>query len=168
MRNKARLVCKGYAQVEGHDFDENFAPVAILEAIRMFLSYDSHNNFKVYQIDVKSNFVNGDLEEEFYIDKPEGFQLTDNLDNVCKLKKSLYGLKQAPRAWLYYRLDKCLQDKGFKKGIVDGNLYIKSEGDNLLVVLVYVDDIIFGCINESYVQWFVNVMQSKFEMSMIR
>jgi hypothetical protein len=82
------------------------------------------------------------------------------------LKKALYGLKQAPRAW-YYRLDKFLQDKGFKKGIVDSNLYIKSEGDDLLVVLVYVDDIIFGCTNDPSVQWFSNSMQTEFEMSMI-
>jgi len=76
--------------------------------------------------------------------------LKDNPNYVCKLKKALYGLKQAPRSW-YYRLDKFLQDKGFKKGIADNNLYIKSEGDNLLVVLVHVDDIIFGCTNESFV-----------------
>ena len=75
-------------------------------------------------------------------------------------------MKQAPRAW-YSRLDKFLQDKGFKKGIVDSNLYIKSEGDDLLVVLVYVDDIIFGCTNDPSIQWFVNSMQTKFEMSMI-
>jgi hypothetical protein len=163
---KPRLVCKGYAQVEGQDFDETFAPVARLEAIRMFLAYACHKNFKVYQMDVKSTFLNGDLEEEVYMEQPEGFSLTDNPDYVCKLKKALYGLKQAPRAW-YYRLDKYLQDKGFKKGIVDSNLYIKSEGDDLLVVLVYVDDIIFGCTNDPFVQWFANSMQSEFEMSMI-
>ena len=76
VRNKTRLVYKGYAQVEGQDFDENFVPIAILEAIRMFVSYATHNNFKVYQMDVKSTFLNGDLEEEFYIEKPEGFQQT--------------------------------------------------------------------------------------------
>jgi hypothetical protein len=92
--------------------------------------------------------------------------LTDNPNYVCKLKKALYRLKQAPRAW-YYRLDKFLQDKGFKKGNVHNNLYINSEGDNLLVVLVYVDDIILGFTNESFVQWFANSMQTEFEMSMI-
>ena len=132
----------------------------------MFLAYATHKNFKVYQMDVKSAFLNGDLEEEVYIEQPEGFQLTVNPDNVCKLKKALYGLKQAPKAW-HQRLDKYLQDKGFKKGTVDNNLYIKYEGDNLLVVLVYVDDIIFGCTNDSSMQWFANVMQSEFEMSMI-
>ena len=143
VRNKSRLVYKGHAQVEGHNFDETFAPVEILEVIRMFLAYASHKNIKVYQMIFKSSFLNGDLEEEVYFHKHEGFQLMDNPHYVCKLKKELYGLKQAPRAW-YHRLDKYLQDKGFKKGDVDSNLYIKSEGDNLLVVLVYVDDIIFG------------------------
>jgi hypothetical protein len=140
VRNKARLVCKRYAQVEGQDFDETFAPVARLEAIIMFLAYSCHKNFKVYQMDVKSTFLNGDLQEEVYMEQPEGFLLTDNPNYVCKLKKALYGLKQAPRAW-YSRLDKFLQEKGFKKGTVDINLYIKSEGDDLLVVLVYVDDL---------------------------
>ena len=150
VRNKARLVYKGYAQVEGQDFDETFAPVARLESIRMFLAYSCHKNFKVYQMDVKSTFLNGDLEEEVYMEQPEGFSLTDNPNYVCKLKKALYGLKQAPRAW-YYRLDKFLLDKGFKKGIVESNLYIESEGDDLLVFMVYVDDIVFGCTNESSV-----------------
>ena len=114
------------AQVEGQEFDETFAPVARLEALKMFLSYSYHKNFKVYQMDVKSVFLNGDLEEEVYMEQPEGFSLTNNPNYVCKLKKALYGLKQAPRAW-YYRLDKFLQEKGFKKGIVDSNLYIKSK-----------------------------------------
>jgi hypothetical protein len=96
VKNKARLVYKGYAQVEGQYFDENFAPVERLEAIRMFLAYACHKNFKVYQMDVKSDFLNGYLEEEVYMEKHEGFSLTDNPDYVCKLKKALYGLKQAP------------------------------------------------------------------------
>ena len=93
VRNKARLVCKGYAQVEGQDFDETFAPVARMEAIRMFLAYACHKRFKVYQMDVKSAFLNGNLEEEVYMEQPEGFYLTDKPDYVCKLKKALYGLK---------------------------------------------------------------------------
>ena len=100
------------------------------------------------------------------MEQPEGFSLTDKYDYVCKLKNALYGLKQAPRAW-YARLDKYLQDKGFKRGSVDSNLYIKTEGDDLLIVLVYVDDIIFGCTNNLSVQWFANSMKSEFEMSMI-
>jgi hypothetical protein len=98
VRNKARLVCKGYAQIEGLYSDETFVPVARLKAIIMFLAYACHKQFKVYQMDVKSTFLNGDLKEKVYMEQPEGFQLTDNPEFVCKLKKALYGLKQAPRA----------------------------------------------------------------------
>jgi hypothetical protein len=98
------LVCKGYTQIEGLDFDETFVPVARLEAIIILLAYAFHKRFKVYQMDIKSYFLNGDLNEEVYIEQPEGFELSDNLDLVCKLKKDLYGLKQAPRAW-YHSLD---------------------------------------------------------------
>jgi hypothetical protein len=148
VRNKARLVCKGYAQIEGLDFDETFAPITRLEAIRIFLSYAFHKRFKVYQMDVKSAFLNGDLNEEVYMEHLEGFELSDNPDLVCKMKKALYGLKQAPCAW-YHILDTYLKDKGFKRGIVDNNLYIKTKGNDLVILLVYVDDIIFKCNKDS-------------------
>ncbi|KAH9298821.1 hypothetical protein KI387_030503, partial [Taxus chinensis] len=99
-RNKERLVCKGYAQVEGINIEKTFALVARLEAIIMFLAYVSCKNFKVFQMDVISAFLNGKLEEEVYIEQPEGFLLSENKDFVCKLKKAIYGLKQAPRAWV--------------------------------------------------------------------
>jgi hypothetical protein len=166
VRNKARLVYKGYDQIEGLDFDETFAPIARLEAIRIFLAYACHKRFKVYQMDVKSASLNGYLNEEVYMEQPEGFELSNNHDLVCKMKKYLYGLKQAPRAW-YHRLDTYLKDKGFKRGTVDKNLYIKTEDNDLLIVLVYVDDIIFGCNKDSLVQWFSSAMESEFEMSMI-
>jgi hypothetical protein len=110
IKNKQRLVFKGYAQVKGVDYEETFAPVARLEAIRIFLAFSSYKKFKVYQMDVKSTFINGNLEEE-----PYGFQITNKRDYVCKLKKALYGLKQAPRAW-YARLDSYLQKQGLKRG----------------------------------------------------
>ena len=122
-RKKARLVCKGYAQVEGIDFDENFAPIARMEAIRMFLTYACLRKIKFYQMDVKSTFLNGELEEEVYIEQPEVFLLSQKEDYVCRLKKALYGLKQAPRAWYAY-LDGYLCQKGFKKGIFDSNIYV--------------------------------------------
>ena len=112
VRNKARLVFKGYTQQEGIDFEETFAPVARLEAIRMFLAFSSFQQIKVYQMDVKSAFLNGDLEEEVYIEQQEGFILGNDANLVCRLKKALYGLKQATRAW-YYRLDKYLHQQGF-------------------------------------------------------
>jgi hypothetical protein len=96
----------------------------------------------------------------------EGLELSDKLDLVCKMKKDSYGLKQAPRAW-YHRLDTYLKDKGFKRGKIDNNLYIKIEDNDLLIVLVYVDDIICGCNKDSLVQWFSSTMESNFEMSMV-
>jgi hypothetical protein len=136
VRNKARLVYKGYAQIEGLDFDETFAPVARLEAVRIFLAYACRKRFKVYQMDVKSDFLNGYLNEEVYMEQLEGFELSDNPDLVCKLKKYLYGLKQAPHAW-YHKLDTYLKEKGLKRGTIDNNLYIKTEDNDFLIVLFY-------------------------------
>jgi hypothetical protein len=164
-RHKARLVCKGYAQIEGINFEETFSPVARMEAIRLLLAYACSKNVKVYQMDVKSTFLNGELEKEVYIEQPEGFQLSENTDYVCKLK-ALYGLKLAPRAW-YSRLDKYLQQVGFRKGSVDNNLYIKVSQGNLLLIEVYVDDIIFGSDDDRLIQKFAKDMQNEFEMSLL-
>eukprot|EP00253_Pinus_taeda_P031264 PITA_31264 len=109
----------------------------------MFLSYACSRKIKLYQIDVKLTFLNGELEEEVYIEQPEGFLLSEKEDCVCRLKKALYGLKQAPRAW-YARLDGYLHQQGFKKDTADSNLYVQIDKDNLTIVEVYVDDIIFG------------------------
>jgi hypothetical protein len=166
IKNKSRLVCKGYAQVEGIDFEETFSPVERLEAIRMFLAFACFKNFKIYQMDVKSTFLNGTLEEEVYLEQPEGFKLTENQDYVCKLKKALYGLKQAPRAW-FSRLDNYLQQQGYKRGTTDNNLYIKIEEQNMIVVVVYVDDIIFGSNLTILSKRFATEMQKEFEMSML-
>jgi hypothetical protein len=117
-------------------------------------------------MDVKSAFLNGDLEEEVYIEQPEGFILGNDEKLVCRLKKALYGLKQAPRAW-YSRLEKYLRQQGFSKGSADSNLYTKTENDKLLIVVVYVDDIIFGSNEESMSQKFASDMQQEFEMSLL-
>ena len=135
IKNKARLVCKAYSQVESIDFEETFAPVARLEAIRMFLAFACFRNFKIYHMDVKSAFLNGTL-EEVHVEQPEGFMLTENQYYVCKLKKALYGLKQAPRAW-FPRLDQYLQKQGYKRGTTDNNLYIKIEDENMIFMVVY-------------------------------
>eukprot|EP00253_Pinus_taeda_P035533 PITA_35533 len=111
IRNKARLVCKGYDQQECIDFEETFAPITRLEAIRMFLALSSFQKFKVYQMDVKHSFLNGDLEEEVYIEKPDGFILVNDAKLVCRLRKALYGLKEAPMGW-YSNLDKYLHQQG--------------------------------------------------------
>ncbi|GKA87192.1 retrovirus-related pol polyprotein from transposon TNT 1-94 [Tanacetum coccineum] len=115
IRNKARLVAKGYAQEEGIDFEESFAPVARLEAVRIFVAYAAHKSFPIYQMDVKTAFLNGPLKEEVYVAQPDGFVDPDHPDKVYRLRKALYGLKQAPRAW-YDELSKFLISKGFTKG----------------------------------------------------
>ncbi|GJV18994.1 gag-pol polyprotein [Tanacetum coccineum] len=114
IRNKARLVAKGYAQEEGIDFEESFAPVARLEAVRIFVAYAAHKSFPIYQMDVKTAFLNGPLKEEVYVAQPDGFVDPDHPDKVYRLRKALYGLKQAPRAW-YDELSKFLISKGFTK-----------------------------------------------------
>ncbi|GKA60543.1 retrovirus-related pol polyprotein from transposon TNT 1-94 [Tanacetum coccineum] len=143
LKNKARLVARGYRQEEGIDFEESFAPVARLEAIRIFLAFAAHMNMVVYQMDVKTAFLNGNLREEVYVSQSDGFVDPDNPNHVYKLKKALYGLKQAPRAW-YDMLSSFLISQDFSKGSVDPTLFIRKEGKELLLVQVYVDDIIFA------------------------
>nr|GEY06936.1 retrovirus-related Pol polyprotein from transposon TNT 1-94 [Tanacetum cinerariifolium] len=115
IRNKARLVAKGYTQEEGIDFEESFAPVARLEAVRIFIAYAAQKTFPIYQMDVKTAFLNGPLKEEVYVAQPDGFVDPDHPENVYQLRKALYGLKQAPRAW-YNEHSKFLTSKGFNKG----------------------------------------------------
>ena len=124
-RNKARLVAKGYNQEEGIDYDETFAPVARLEAIRILLAFASFMDFKLFQMDVKSAFLNGFIEDEVYIDQPPGFENFQFPKHVFKLTKALYGLKQAPKAW-YDRLNNFLYENGFTKGKVDTTLHKKA------------------------------------------
>ena len=114
IRNKSRLVAQGYTQVEGIDFDETFASVAKLESIRILLAIASHLNFKLYQVDVKSVFLNGMLQEKVYVEQPKGFVDLYRPDDVYKLKRALYGLKQASRAW-YDMLAAYLTEHGFKR-----------------------------------------------------
>nr|GEZ23963.1 hypothetical protein [Tanacetum cinerariifolium] len=133
LKNKAHLVARGYHQKEGINFEESFAPVARLEAIRIFLAYVTHKNMVVYQMDVKTAFLNVNLREEVYISQPDGFVDPDNPNNVYKLKKALYGLKQAPRAW-YDMLSSFLLSQDFSKGSVDPTLFIRRNGTGLLLV----------------------------------
>ncbi|GKD27274.1 retrovirus-related pol polyprotein from transposon TNT 1-94 [Tanacetum coccineum] len=134
LKNKARLVARGYRQEEGIDFEESFAPVARLEAIRIFLAFAAHMNMVVYQMDVKTAFLNGNLREEVYVSQPDGFVDPDKPNYVYKLKKALYGLKQAPRAW-HDMLSSFLISIDFSKGLVDPTLFIRREGNELLLGL---------------------------------
>ncbi|GJZ24234.1 retrotransposon protein, putative, unclassified [Tanacetum coccineum] len=132
LKNKARLVARGCRQEEGIDFEESFALVARLEAIRIFLAFVAHMNMVVYQIDVKIAFMNGNLREEVYVSQPDDFVDPDNPNHVYKLKKALYGLKQASRAW-YDMLSSFLISQDFSKGSVDPTLFIRKEGKELLL-----------------------------------
>nr|GEY67847.1 retrovirus-related Pol polyprotein from transposon TNT 1-94 [Tanacetum cinerariifolium] len=143
IRNKSRLVVKGYAQKEGIDFEESFAPVARLEAVRLFIVYAAHKSFTVYQMDIKTAFLYGPLKEEVYVNQPDGFVYPYHPDKVYRLKKALYRLKQAPKAW-YDELSNFLVSKGFSKGSIDPTLFITKHGEDMLLVQIYVDDIIFG------------------------
>ncbi|GJV63903.1 retrovirus-related pol polyprotein from transposon TNT 1-94 [Tanacetum coccineum] len=166
LKNKARLVARGYRQEEGIDFEESFAPVARLEAIRIFLVFAAHMNMVVYQMDVKTAFLNGNLREEVYVSQPDGFVDPDKPNYVYKLKKALYGLKQAPRAW-YDMLSSFLISNDFSKGSVDPTLFIRREGKELLLVQIYVDDIIFVASTPELCDLFAKIMCSKFKMSMM-
>jgi hypothetical protein len=165
-RNKARLVAKGYSQVKGLDFGETYAPVARLESIRILLAYATYHGFTLYQMDVKSAFLNGPIKEEVYVEQPPGFEDSEYPNHMYKLSKALYGLKQAPRAWY-----ECLRDfliaNGFKVGKADPTLFTKTIANYLFVCQIYVDDIIFGSTNKSTCEEFSRIMVQKFEMSMM-
>nr|GFC94912.1 retrovirus-related Pol polyprotein from transposon TNT 1-94 [Tanacetum cinerariifolium] len=140
LKNKARLVARGYRQEEGIYFEESFAPM-----------------------DVKTAFLNSNLREEVYVSQPNGFLDSDNPNHVYKLKKALYGLKQAPRAW-YDMLSLFLLSQDFSKGSVDLTLFIRRNGNDLLLVQIYVDDIIFAASTLELCDLFAHLMCSKFKM----
>nr|GEW35415.1 hypothetical protein [Tanacetum cinerariifolium] len=166
LKDKARLVARGYCQANGIDFEESFALVARLEAIRIFLAYAAHKNMVVYQMDVKTAFLNGNMREEVYVSQPDGFVDPDNPNHVYKLKKALYGLKQAPRAW-YDMLSSFLISQDFSKSSVDPTLFIHRNGNDLLLVQIYVNDIIFAASTPELCDLFAKIMCSKFKMSMM-
>ncbi|GJV21061.1 retrovirus-related pol polyprotein from transposon TNT 1-94 [Tanacetum coccineum] len=166
LKNKARLVAKGFRQEEGLDFEESFAPVARLEAIRIFIANAASKTMTVYQMDVKTAFLNGELKEKVYVHQPEGFVDPKHPHLVYCVKKALYGLKQAPRTW-YDTLLKFLLAQGFSKGVVDPALSIRKTGKHTLHVQIYVDDIIFASTDPKDCDHFSKEMSSKFQMSMM-
>jgi hypothetical protein len=143
MRNKVRLVAQGFSQVEGLDFGKTFAPVTHLQAIRILLAFAASKGFKLYQIDVKSVFLNGVIQEEVYVRQLLGFENPKYSHRVTKLSKALFGLKQAPRAW-YARLKTFLLEHGYVMGSVDKTLFTLRHDTTFLLVQICVDDIIFG------------------------
>nr|GEW62196.1 hypothetical protein [Tanacetum cinerariifolium] len=151
---------------KGIDYEELFAPVARIEAIRLFLAYASFMGFMVYQMDVKSDFLYGTIKEVVYACQPLGFEDPDYPDKVYKLVKALYGLHQALRAW-YETLANYLLENGFQRGKIDQKLFIKRKKSDILLVQIYVDDIIFGSTNKDLCKAFEKLMKDKFQMSSI-
>jgi hypothetical protein len=150
VRNKSRLVAQAYRQKEGIHYEETFAPIARLEAIRILLAFSVAKRFRLYQMDMKSAFLNGFLEEEVYVRQPPGFESVQFPDRVYKLRKALYGLKQTPRVG---------------DGKVDKTFFLLRQGDDILIVQVYVDDILFYSSSHSLIVRFAEDMSKEIEMS---
>jgi transposase InsO family protein len=161
---KARLVVKGYAQIFGVDYSDTFAPVSRLDTIRLILAVAAQKGWKVFQLDVKSAFLNGVLEEEIYVEQPEGFVVQGEEDKVYLLKKALYGLKQAPRAW-YSKINDHLLSIGFVKSLSESTLYVKHKGNNILIISLYVDDLLVTGDDTRLVEEFKQEMMQVFEMT---
>jgi hypothetical protein len=159
-------MAKGYSQVTCLDFDETFAPIARLESIRILLAYATHHYFKLFQMDIKSAFLNKPIKEEVYVEQPPGFEDDKYPNYVFKLNKALYGLKQAAKAWY-----ECLRDflikNSFKVRKVDPTLFTKTIDGDLFECQIYVDDIIFGSTNQKSCEEFNRIMIQKFEMPMM-
>jgi len=164
-RYKARLVAKGYSQRPGIDYGEVFAPVARLKTIKMVISLAAQNKWKIYQMDVKSAFLNEILEEEINVEQPMGYVIKGDEEKVLKLKNALFGLKQAPRVW-NSRIDNYFQKNGFTKCPHEYALYAKvCENGNILLVCLYVDDLIFTGNNPSMFEDFKKAMTQEFKMT---
>nr|GFB83643.1 putative ribonuclease H-like domain-containing protein [Tanacetum cinerariifolium] len=166
-RHKARLVAQGHRKEEGIDYSDVFAPVARIEAIRLFLAFASFMGFRVYQMDVKSAFLYGKIAKEVYVTQPRGFEDPDHPKKVYKVVKALYGLHQAPKAW-YERLSTFLLKHEYRRETIDKTLFIKKDSKDIMLVQVYVDDIIFGSTTKDWCEEFETLMQSEFEMSSMR
>jgi hypothetical protein len=139
-KHKARFVARGFSQIEGVDYDKTFAPVARYTSIRTIISIAAEMGWRIHQMDVKTAFLRGFIEEEVYIEKRQGFEVSDRETHVCLLRKALYGLKKAPRDW-YSRIDTYFLQMGFEKSDDDPNLYFIIRGEDTLILILYVDDL---------------------------
>jgi hypothetical protein len=162
---KARLVAKGFLQKPGIDFTEIFAPVARIETVRLVVAIANHFDWEIAQLDVKSAFLNGKLEEEVYIEQPQGFVAKGKEDCVLKLDKALYGLKQAPRAW-NLRIDEFLSKNGYSKCTVEHGIYVKGTSHNrLCIVCLYVDDLLITGSSKEEIDKLTKLLSSEFDMT---
>ena len=163
-RFKPRLVAKGFTQSYGIDYEETFAPVAKLNTICVLLSLAANLDWPLHQLDVKNAFLNGDLEEEVYMEVPPGLESYSKTSKVCRLKKSLYGLKQSPRAW-FERFTRAVKQYGYLQCQADHTLYVKhSPGGKITILIVYVDDIILTGDYDEEIQRLKKVLAKEFEI----
>ena len=159
---KARFVARGFSQKEGIDYDETFSPVARYTSIRTIISLVSIFGWKMYQMDVKTAFLNGNIDQEVFIEQLEGFVLHSRESHVCRLKKALYGLKQAPRV-RYERIDGFLKDLSFQKSDADSNIYLRVIKNQPLFLVLYVDDL-FLIGEDDLIDWCKKELTNEFEM----
>jgi hypothetical protein len=162
-KHKGRIVAKGYSQQPGVDFTETFALVARMETIRIVLVLSAQLQLQVFQLVVKSAFLDDELQEEVYVQQPPGYELKGKEDKVYRLHKALYGLKQAPRAW-NHKIDLYLHQNGFSRSQSEPSLYIKKKGEDFLMVCLYVDDLIYTGTSKDMVAEFKTAMMKEFEM----
>jgi hypothetical protein len=162
-KHKARLVTRGFTQQPRIDFNETFSLVAHMDIVKTMLAIIVHNRWSVYQMDVKLEFLNGHLEEQVYVEQPQGFEVLGQEKKVYILNKALYGLKQAPKAW-YSNIDSYLIQNGFQRSECETTLYIKENRQgNMLIVCLYVEDFIFTC--DLGIKEFKSFMKDEFEMT---
>jgi hypothetical protein len=161
---KARLVAKGFVHQEDIDYEETFAPTAKWNTIRLTLALAAQKGWKVHQMDVKSDFLNGDLQEDVYMQQPPGFEIVGQEHKVCKLIKALYGLKQAPRAW-YTKMDEYLRKVGFHGSESDDTLYIRQQGSYLVILIMFVDDLLITGNNEDHIAQVKKELHVGFKMT---
>ena len=164
-KHKARLVVRGFMQRAGLDYSEVFAPVARIETVRLLVAIAVWKHWEIWQLDVKSAFLNGPLEEEVYITQPPGFVVKGSEDKVLRLKKALYGLKQAPRAW-NKRIDNFLAQTGFHKCVVEHGIYVRpGKSGELTLLCLYVDDLLVTGNSRSDVESVKKDLKGEFEMT---
>ena len=167
-KHKARLVTKGYVQQQGIDYNEVFAPVAIMETVRMIIALAAQKGWTIYQLDVKSAFLHGELSEEVYVEQPKGYIQQDDPQKVYKFKKTLYGLKQAPRAW-FSHIEAHFFNEGFERCYSEHTLFTKTDREGkILIVSLYVDDLIFTGNDELMFLEFKKSMVREFDMTDLR
>jgi hypothetical protein len=160
---KARLVVQGFRQIEGLDFFDTYSPVTRITSIRMLIAIAALRNLEIHQMDVKTAFLNGDLEEEIYMKQPEGYVVPRHENKVCRLVKSLYGLKQAPKQW-HAKFDNVMMSSGFKINECDKCIYFKETPNDYIMVCLYVDDMLIIGSDNNIIKQTKNLLSSKFDM----